>query len=92
MTSNGRHEIKYSINNIDRMELKRKLPYIMKSDRGGYKVTSLYFDNYRDKALMEKIYGLGNREKFRFRYYNGDFSFIRLEKKSKKIAFAIRIV
>jgi hypothetical protein len=50
---------------------------------GEYKIRSLYFDNVYDKALNEKINGVDNREKFRIRYYNADFSFIRLEKKSK---------
>ena len=44
---------------------------------------SLYFDNYTDKALREKLNGVDKREKFRIRYYNEDTSFIRLEKKSK---------
>jgi len=50
---------------------------------GKYMIRSLYFDNLYDKALREKIDGVNNREKFRFRYYNDDTSFIRLEKKSK---------
>jgi len=50
---------------------------------GVYEVRSLYFDNYSDKAVVEKLSGLSRREKFRLRYYNGDTSFIRLEKKSK---------
>jgi len=43
----------------------------------------MYFDNYMDKAVVEKLAGLSRREKFRLRYYNGDTSFIRLERKSK---------
>jgi hypothetical protein len=43
----------------------------------------MYFDNYSDKAIVEKLSGQSRREKFRLRYYNGDASFIRLEKKSK---------
>ena len=43
----------------------------------------MYFDNIHDKALREKIDGVNNREKFRIRYYNDNFSFIKLEKKSK---------
>ncbi|MBR4165827.1 MAG: polyphosphate polymerase domain-containing protein, partial [Lachnospiraceae bacterium] len=46
-------------------------------------IRSLYFDNADDKALREKIDGVNCREKFRIRYYNGDTSFIKLEKKSK---------
>ena len=60
----------------------------MKSDshtdeNGEYKIRSLYFDNLYDKALLEKLNGVNNREKFRIRYYNDDFSKISLEKKSK---------
>lgn len=51
---------------------------------GTYRVKSLYFDNYMDKALRKKLDGVNNREKFRIRYYGNDTSFMRLEKKSKK--------
>ena len=50
---------------------------------GKYLIRSLYFDNLNDKALREKVDGVNMREKFRIRYYNGDTSFIHLEKKSK---------
>ena len=50
---------------------------------GKYEIRSLYFDTPTDKALREKTDGVNIREKFRIRYYNGDLSFIRLEKKSK---------
>ena len=49
--------------------------------QGDYLIRSLYFDNLADKALREKIDGVNEREKFRIRYYNGDTSFIHLEKK-----------
>ena len=42
-----------------------------------------YFDNVYDKAIREKIDGVNKREKFRIRYYDGDTSYIQLEKKSK---------
>ena len=51
---------------------------------GSYRVRSLYFDTPEDKALREKIDGVNRREKFRIRYYNGDASLIRLEKKSRR--------
>lgn len=71
------------------MELRARLPFVAKPDRNckegnGYRVRSLYFDNYNDKALMEKVNGADCREKFRLRLYNSDTSFIRLEKKSKR--------
>lgn len=50
---------------------------------GRYFVRSLYFDNVYDKALWDKINGVSKREKFRIRFYNGDTSHIRLEKKCK---------
>ena len=50
---------------------------------GRYQIRSLYFDNLRDKALREKLDGVEPREKYRLRCYNGDFSYILLEKKKK---------
>ena len=50
---------------------------------GAYRVRSLYFDNLYDRALLEKLDGCSVREKYRLRYYNGDTSCIKLEKKSK---------
>ncbi len=84
----GRHEIKHYINYSDYVQLKARLPCVCKEDANmvagkGYRVRSLYFDNCYDKALIEKINGVNEREKFRLRLYNGDTSFIRLEKKSK---------
>lgn len=55
----------------------------LNSTDGKYFIRSLYFDNLEDKALLEKINGVNIREKFRIRSYNGDNSFIKLEKKSK---------
>ncbi len=85
----GRHELKHSINYSDMLQLRQKLPGVMRRDGnadadGGYRIRSLYFDNYSDKALREKVDGVDMREKFRLRFYNDDPSFIRLEKKSKR--------
>ncbi|MDR0489735.1 MAG: polyphosphate polymerase domain-containing protein [Oscillospiraceae bacterium] len=85
---NGRHELKYCVNVSDCAQLRARLRAVARADNnagddGGYKVRSLYFDNYSDKAVVEKLSGLSRREKFRLRYYNDDTSFIRLEKKSK---------
>lgn len=83
-----RHEYKHRINNSDIILLRQRLSAIAKHDSfsrddGKYYIASLYFDNYADKALREKLDGVNKREKFRIRYYNNDTSFIRLEKKSK---------
>ncbi len=82
-----RHEHKHEINYADMLILRTRLSAVMKRDKhsvdGIYKIRSLYFDNISDKALREKQDGVNIREKFRIRYYNGDTSFIVLEKKSK---------
>lgn len=83
-----RHEVKHYINMSDYVTIKNRLVHIMKLDKNSnknseYKIRSLYFDNLRDKVLMEKINGVNHREKFRIRFYNNNYSFIRLEKKSK---------
>lgn len=83
-----RHEYKHRINLSDLMQLQTRLSAIMDHDKhcgvdGTYEIKSLYFDNYRDKVLREKIDGVDKREKFRIRYYNTDTAFMNLEKKSK---------
>ena len=82
-----RHEWKHEINHADLLTLRQRLRAIAKPDphavNGKYLIRSLYFDNAADKALREKLDGVSRREKFRIRYYNGDTSVIRLEKKSK---------
>jgi hypothetical protein len=88
MDEKGRHEHKLNINYSDYMQLSSRLRHIAKFDEnalddGSYIIRSLYFDNYADKAVVEKLSGASRREKFRIRFYNDDPSFIRLEKKSK---------
>ena len=88
LTGKYRHELKYAITSADYFALRQRLRTVMKADPhvgadGCYTIRSVYFDNYRDKALREKIDGVQRREKFRIRYYNDDFSFITLEKKIK---------
>lgn len=83
-----RHETKHYITYSDYLAIRSRLKAVAVSDKhadenGFYLIRSLYFDNYKDKALREKVYGCNHREKFRIRYYNGDDSFIHLEKKSK---------
>lgn len=82
-----RHEWKHEINQADLQVLKQRLRAVTKEDShavdGKYKIRSLYFDNFEDRALKEKINGVSRREKFRIRYYNGDISVIHLEKKCK---------
>ncbi|WP_167958850.1 polyphosphate polymerase domain-containing protein [Anaerosporobacter faecicola] len=83
-----RHEYKHHINYFDYLAMRKRLQAITKQDEnvgesGTYLIRSLYFDNYQDKALREKLDGINKREKFRIRYYNDDLTYIKLEKKSK---------
>lgn len=83
-----RHELKYQIGYAQYIELRSRLRTMMQHDEhtdadGRYLIRSIYFDNYMDKALREKVQGIPIREKFRIRYYNDDFSYLTLEKKIK---------
>ena len=82
-----RHEWKHEISEADRLVLQTRFGAALYPDTNGiggrYEIRSLYFDDDFDTALREKLDGVSRREKFRIRYYNGDTSWIRLEKKSK---------
>lgn len=91
-----RHEYKYVITKADRLGLSRKLSAVMKPDvhansSGRYLIRSIYFENYKDKALREKTDGVPYREKFRIRWYNDDLSYIVLEKKIKSSGLCRKI-
>lgn len=83
-----RHELKYQIGEAEHLALAHRLGAVMRPDphagaEGRYTIRSIYFDNYRDVALREKLDGVQLREKFRIRWYNDDLSYITLEKKIK---------
>ncbi len=82
-----RHELKHEITQSDMIAIRQRLRAVARADThaidGRYLIRSLYFDTPEDTALMEKINGVSRRSKFRIRYYNGDKSFIHLEKKCK---------
>lgn len=83
-----RHEYKYQISYSDYLIIRGRLNAVAKHDthteiEGIYEIRSLYFDDFKNTALYEKIDGVNMREKFRIRLYNRNPDFIRLEKKSK---------
>ncbi len=86
-----RHELKYMISKADSVLLKSILSRILSFDphykNGTYTVSSLYFDDLSFAAYNDKLNGDSEREKFRIRLYNGDESYIVLEKKCKKKDF-----
>lgn len=68
LTGNYRHELKYQIGQADHLALRQRLKAVMQQDlhTGAdrrYTIRSVYFDNYRDKALREKVDGVQRREK-----------------------------
>jgi len=83
-----RFEYKYPIAEYDAELLAARLKHLVAYDQhcddtGHYIVRSLYFDDFHNTALYEKINGYHTRAKFRLRLYDGKTDFIRLEKKSK---------
>lgn len=91
-----RHELKYTVSYADYLAIRQRLKAVMQADphvesNGRYLIQSVYFDNSDDKALKEKIDGIGRREKFRIRYYNGDLSFVTLEKKIKNSDLCLKV-
>lgn len=67
-----RHELKYTINYWQYLQLRSRFRQVMKMDPhtradGTYSIRSIYFDNIQDKALREKVNGVAKREKFRIR-------------------------
>jgi hypothetical protein len=82
-----RHELKYTISDLNCLVLKNRLSKVLKKDKNcpdeGYSIASVYFDDYNNKAYAEKINGNDIRHKYRIRFYNDDTSFLKLERKSK---------
>lgn len=91
-----RHELKYSVSRADYLALRARLRLVMRPDPhagsdGRYTIRSIYFDNYSDKVLREKLDGVQKREKFRIRWYNDDLSLIHLEKKTKHDSLCLKL-
>lgn len=90
-----RHEIKHLISPGDAVAIQSGLRAVARLDphageQGHYRVRSLYFDDPMDSALHEKLDGVNVRRKFRFRYYDGDLSYLVLECKMKRDGVGIK--
>ena len=89
MLKGFRYENKYFISRAGYLQLKARLDAGLHKDThtshpdGAYFIRSLYFDDYRQSGLLDKVEGVQKREKFRIRFYDMDDSFIRLESKQK---------
>lgn len=81
-----RHEEKYLIDYRQYALLKSRALELLTPDThsGSYCVTSLYYDDLTDTALLEKQDGLARHTKFRIRTYDGGDDTIKLERKVKE--------
>jgi len=83
-----RHEEKYFITYHQYTLLKDRAVQTMTPDihgeNGSYVITSLYYDDPLQTALLEKLDGLAKHTKFRLRTYDSQNSMIRLERKIKQ--------
>lgn len=83
-----RHEEKYIIEYAQYALLKARAEKVLTPDphgqKGSYIITSLYYDDPMDTALLEKLDGLARHTKFRLRTYDFSDKVIRLERKVKE--------
>lgn len=91
-----RHEYKYICNAMQNAVLKTRVRGMMKADshadaEGAYRIRSLYFDDMDDKCYYENESGVGERDKYRIRIYNGSKERITLEKKSKNKGMTFKL-
>ena len=84
-----RQELKYYVNSIEAERMRSLFNATLlkdeySSNNNEYTVSSLYFDNFDNKNLDEKLDGILSRKKYRIRIYNKDLSVIKLENKIKE--------
>jgi hypothetical protein len=84
-----RNELKFFINAHQKNVMANKLSKICQRDPfcdadGGYLISSLYFDDYNQSALFDKLGGIRDRKKYRVRVYNYQSNVIKLERKIKR--------
>ena len=83
-----RHELKFFINPVEYEVLRRALDRVLWRDPNGdenneYFIRSLYFDTWFNDALIDKLDGVKNRDKYRMRTYNFSDKMICMECKTK---------
>ncbi len=90
-----RNELKYMINKQQAKVISSRLQHICALDKnadeqGYYRISSLYFDDYIDSGVYDKLAGITKRKKFRIRIYNGQDVVIKLERKAKNANACIK--
>lgn len=83
-----RSELKYYLSYQDALNLKKRLRSILQPDafsqRGAYRVKSLYFDSLNNIDFNSKLNGENVRKKIRLRIYDECASTVKLECKAKE--------
>ena len=84
----SRHEEKYIIDYKQYAMLRERARQLLTPDphgvNGNYTITSLYFDDFQDHSLDEKLDGLPEHSKVRIRTYDYTDRVIKLERKDKR--------
>ena len=82
-----RNEWKFCCNDNDVNMINSRLTALLDTDSygddGKYEIHSLYFDDYKDTGVRENDAGVSKRFKYRIRYYNEQYQFMKLECKEK---------
>ena len=84
-----RHELKFYISQSEYYLLSHALDRVLDRDPNGseetneYHIRSLYFDTFNNAALLDKLNGVRDRDKYRIRIYNLSDRLIRMECKTK---------
>lgn len=89
-----RHEQKFYVSRGCLEYLDSMLSSAMIRDRHtqdfGYLITSIYFDDFSDSCLIDKLDGVREREKYRLRYYGRDVNLLKFEIKKKKDDYVLK--
>ena len=83
-----RNEWKYICKEADLAKLRERLSAVLEADShsdcdGKYEIHSLYFDDLKDSCVMDNNAGIGERYKYRIRYYGNNTNTLKLERKEK---------
>lgn len=84
-----RVEDKYNCTDTQLVMLQARMEAVLRPDVNeggpeGYRITSLYFDDFEDSCLQDTVDGVNRRSKYRIRIYNDSLEVIKLEVKTKR--------
>lgn len=84
-----RQEIKQLLSPAQTLLLQQRISAVLPPDGhsgadASYRIRSVYFDTFDDRAYAEKEAGVSEREKIRIRFYDYQDSVVKLERKEKR--------